>query len=116
MCIKKEFPKANQRLIEWAKWNREGGVARELELPSNSSYLNLPGGSFQSITGNENAEQVDILMSRIKKLWPESYECVRIYFVYETNLSDAATRSKFSRTTYDKYFQRGMGWLEGILK
>lgn len=116
MCTKKEFPIANQRLTEWAEWSRGGGIARELELPSSAAYLNtFSGGSFNSITGNEQAEQVDQLMGRLKKLWPTCGEYVSTYYEEGLNVSSCAQFIGVSRKKFEIYFQRGMGWLEANL-
>lgn len=116
MCIKKEFPKADLRLREWAEWNRGGGYSSELELPSQSSYLNTPGGSFNQTSGNERAEEVDKLVGRINKLWPETEQVIKLYYVDEYyTISEASSFSDYSRKRFDRYFQRAMGWFEGAL-
>ncbi|MCU7836511.1 MAG: hypothetical protein KZQ83_14840 [gamma proteobacterium symbiont of Taylorina sp.] len=117
MSVKKEFPKADPRLREWVDWNRKGGYSKELELPSQSSHLNMSGGSYNQISGNERAEEMDKLVSRINKLWPETEQVIELFYVkgYDS-ISEASGLSDYSRTTFDRYFQRAMGWFEGVLK
>lgn len=115
MCTKKEFPIANQRLTEWAEWNRGGGIARELDLPSQAAHLNSPGGSFNSMTGNEHAEQIDKLVARLTRLWPVCGEYVETYYKEGLNISGCSQYIGVSRKKFEIYFQRGMGWLEANL-
>lgn len=112
MCIKNEFQKANSRLIDWAKWNREGGIARELELPSQSAHLNLPGGSFNSITGDEKAEQIDRMLAELKKKWSTCGKFVETYYTGSHNVSSCTSSLGVSRKKFDKYFYWGMAWIE----
>ena len=110
VCI--EFPLADLQLKHWAQWRRNGCSLKELDYPTSSSHMKLPGGSFNEIPDDPNAERMDKLVSELSRKYSDIYIVLRSRYFYCDNDRDGSSNCKITRRKYQMYLKIGIAWID----
>ena len=115
VCI--EFPEADLRLTEWAKWRRDGGNLKELGYPTSSSHTRPfgSGGFAPEIPDNHQAEQVDRLVAELESKYSDIYQVLLSCYFYGDNGRDGSVTCCIPLKRYQTYLKMSVAWIDGRL-
>ncbi len=117
MCLEDTYYKADPSMKEWARWFKSGSIAKELGYPSCSPEQKLPGSNGKLIEPtNIEAEKIEKLLTELNILWAECYQALTAYYLLDLSMSAIAHRNGISKPTFQRYFERGMGFIERGLR
>jgi hypothetical protein len=114
MCI--EYHLADRRLKQWADWLHEETALKQLGYPTCSPEQKTPGTqSGRMEKHNQEAEEVERLLSELKFKWYDVYQALMAYYFIGLSVRASADRNRISPVTFQKYLNTGMGWMEAML-